>query len=331
VPTNKQRREAARRHLERQLQRRQEREAARRRFNLIASIVGTLVVIAGIVVAVVFLGDGKKTPAAAASDTAGSSPTPTPTSTFVGQKTSGPCGYATADASANPDLKDVGMPPDPDPTPTATVDVEFTTNRGTIDATLDGKNAPCTVQALSYLIQQGFYDNTPCPRVVNSGIFVVQCGSGGDTTAGGPTFTIPDENLDKADYSAGAIAMANTGAPDSGSSQFFFITKDSSAGLTKSYTVVGQVTKGLDILQQVAEGGDDGSSGSVGGGKPKLDLTFQSVKIVAVHGATATPGAGPTPTLVPTATAGTSPTGTGAPTSPPATSPATAGSGSSAG
>ena len=67
MPTNKQRREAARRHLERQLQRRQEREAARKRFTLFASIVGTLVLIAVIVVFIVAVGgdNKKKTPAAA--------------------------------------------------------------------------------------------------------------------------------------------------------------------------------------------------------------------------------------------------------------------------
>ncbi|MGH8961185.1 MAG: FKBP-type peptidyl-prolyl cis-trans isomerase [Jatrophihabitantaceae bacterium] len=71
MPTNKQRRDAARRHLERQLERRQEREVARKRFVLIASIVGTLIIIAIIVVAITMLtSDDKKTKAA-------SSPTPT--------------------------------------------------------------------------------------------------------------------------------------------------------------------------------------------------------------------------------------------------------------
>ena len=82
MPTNKQRREAARRHLERQLERRQEREAARRRFTLIASIVGTLVVIVIVIVVIAMAGSDKKKPAAAASTTptaTASSPTPTPT------------------------------------------------------------------------------------------------------------------------------------------------------------------------------------------------------------------------------------------------------------
>jgi peptidylprolyl isomerase len=86
VPTNKQRRDAARRHLERQLERRQERELRRRKFNLIASIVGTLVLI-GAIVAVVALansGDSKKKAFAgsgsgSSSSAASTTPTPTPT------------------------------------------------------------------------------------------------------------------------------------------------------------------------------------------------------------------------------------------------------------
>lgn len=58
MPTNKQRRDTARRHLERQLQHRQERAARQRRINLIASIAGTLVIIAAIIVVVVLANSG---------------------------------------------------------------------------------------------------------------------------------------------------------------------------------------------------------------------------------------------------------------------------------
>jgi hypothetical protein len=65
VPTNKQRRDAQRRHLERQLQRRREREVRRRKTNLVLSIVGTLVLIGAIVLTVVLISnsDDKKKPA----------------------------------------------------------------------------------------------------------------------------------------------------------------------------------------------------------------------------------------------------------------------------
>jgi FKBP-type peptidyl-prolyl cis-trans isomerase len=75
VPTNKQRRDASRRHLERQLQRRGEREAARKRFTVIASIAGSIVLIVVVTIFIVAVSHDdkkpKKPPTAA-------SPSPTP-------------------------------------------------------------------------------------------------------------------------------------------------------------------------------------------------------------------------------------------------------------
>ena len=105
---------------------------------------------------------------------------------------------------------------------------------------------------------------------MDQGIYAVQCGDPTGTGSGGPSYTVKDENLAAAKYTAGAVAMAN-GGPDTNGSQFFFVTKDSSKGLAKSYTVVGHVTKGLDILQKVVAGGDDGSN-QAGGGKPEAAI-----------------------------------------------------------
>jgi peptidyl-prolyl cis-trans isomerase B (cyclophilin B) len=298
MPTNQQKRTAARRRLEQQLSQREQQQqaAARRRRRVSASIGGTVLLVAAIVIVIAVSsggGGGKKAPTPTA--------TPSASGAFAAKRTSGPCAYTTSDPGTNPALKNVGLPPDPTPTPAKTLNVNFSTNRGLIQVTLEGQNAPCNVQSLAYLIQKKFYDNTPCPRVVNSGIYVVQCGSGGATTSGGPTYTVPDENTAKASYTAGTIAMANTGQPHTANSQFFFITKDSSSGLGKTYTVVGHVTKGLDILQAVAAGGNDASAGTAGGGAPKLSLTFKTVQIVSVAGGGSTPGSGPAPTLVPAA------------------------------
>jgi peptidylprolyl isomerase len=79
VPTNKQKREAARRHLERQLQRRAERDAARRRFTMIASIIGTIVLVGVVVVAVVMLTNDNSKPSAKSSTP--TTPPPSSTST----------------------------------------------------------------------------------------------------------------------------------------------------------------------------------------------------------------------------------------------------------
>ena len=301
MPTNKQRREAARRHLERQQQRRQQREVSRRRW-LVIITVACVVVLAGVVTLVViaFSNDDKK-PSAQNSTSPSSSPSPTATRTPLPtrkpakiaarapRKTHGPCGYAeSATTLKNPELFDVGLPPDPAKTPTAKRTVVFTTNRGNITVQLDGASAPCNVQSLAYLIGKKFLDGAACPRSVNQGIFVLQCGDPTATMGGGPTYTVKDENLSKATYTAGTIAMANSGANTNGS-QFFFIAKDSNAnaaagtGLDKKYTVVGHVTKGLDILQKEVTAGDDGSNQN-GGGRPNQDFIFKTVRLEATNG-----------------------------------------------
>lgn len=299
MPNSKQRRDTARRHLERQMANRQKRDARRRQFNIIATVVGVLVLVAVVVISVTLIGSGKNnnaansaspsgsasaSPSTSASSSSTAAPLPSRSAPAIkaraARSTAGPCGYKEDAAKLTAgNLFDVGLPPDPKPTPTADKVAVFTTNQGTITVTLDGKNAPCNVQSIEYLISKKFYDNTPCPRSVNSGIFVVQCGDPTGTTAGGPTYSTKDENLSKASYTEGTLAMANSGANTNGS-QFFFITKDSNGALGKNYTVIGHVTGGLSILQKVAQGGDDGSN-QAGGGKPNIPLYFKTVRLQA--------------------------------------------------
>ncbi|HEX8093128.1 peptidylprolyl isomerase [Jatrophihabitans sp.] len=295
MPNSKQRRDQARRHLERQLVRRQQREVRRRKLNLIGTVVGVLVLFAVVIVTVVMVSDDNKSstadpaasstaPSSSASPSASGSPLPSrkpsPIAARAPKKTSGPCAYAEdATKLSSGNLFDVGLPPDPKPTPTSNSTAVFATNQGTITVTLDGASAPCNVQSIKYLISKNFYDNTACPRSVNSGIFVVQCGDPSGTTAGGPTYTTKDEGLTKVSYTEGTLAMANAG-PNTNGSQFFFITKDSNGSLGKNYSVIGHVTGGLDILKKVATGGDDGSN-KAGGGKPNVPLWFKTVRIKA--------------------------------------------------
>ncbi|HEX8767150.1 MAG TPA: peptidylprolyl isomerase [Jatrophihabitans sp.] len=295
MPNSKQRRDQARRHLERQLVRRQQRDLRRRKFNLIGTVVGVLVLFLVVITTVVLLSDEKKNttadpgasstaPSGSASPSASGSPlpsrAPSPIAARAAKKTDGPCKYAENAAQLTAgNLFDVGLPPDPNPTPTANSTAVFATNQGTITVTLDGASAPCNVQSIKYLISKKFYDNTACPRSVNQGIFVVQCGDPSATTSGGPTYTTKDEGLTKVSYTEGTLAMANAG-PNTNGSQFFFITKDSNGSLGKNYSVIGHVTGGLDILKKVATGGDDGSN-QAGGGKPNIPLWFKTVTLKA--------------------------------------------------
>jgi peptidyl-prolyl cis-trans isomerase B (cyclophilin B) len=311
VPTEKQRREAARRHLERQLQRRQEREAARKRYTLIASIAGTLVLVAVIVVVVVMVGgSGKKSSAgsgAPSDNPTVASPSPTPvvtTQVSTISRTTGPCGYP-GDTTGNTALKNVGFPPDPKPTPTTTRVVTFNSNKGVIKLTLNPAFGPCNVQSIAYLVGKKLYDGTHCFRLVTTGIFVLQCGDPANNGQGGPSYTTKDEDLTKASFKAGVVAMANSGANTNGS-QFFIITKDLPAGsLGQDYTELGTITTGMNLVSEVAAGGENDANGA-GDGAPKVPLSFTTVTVAPPVTGTGTPTSAKTTqvaTITPSATA----------------------------
>ena len=152
----------------------------------------------------------------------------------------------------------------------------FTTNCGEIVIQANGKSAPITVTALAALANGGFYNKTFCHRLVTDEIYVLQCGDPTATGSGGPNFSYRDENLPQsveANYPAGVVAMANSGANTNGS-QFFIVYEDTS--LPPSYTIWGKVTKGLEIVQSIAkEGVINGKSD----GLPKRTIAIEKVKV----------------------------------------------------
>ena len=150
------------------------------------------------------------------------------------------------------------------------------TNCGTIVAALDAAKAPHTVNSFAFLAGQHYFDHTICHRLTTQGIFVLQCGDPTGTGTGGPGYTIPDENLTGATYPAGTLAMANTGQPHSGGSQFFFCYADTP--LPPQYTPFGHVTQGLDVLKAIAAKGEDDSNGP-GDGKPKSPVVIESFTV----------------------------------------------------
>jgi peptidyl-prolyl cis-trans isomerase B (cyclophilin B) len=101
----------------------------------------------------------------------------------------------------------------------------------------------------------------------------LQCGDPTGTGTGGPGYTIPDENLAGATYPAGTIAMANTGQPHTGGSQFFFVYANTS--LPPQYTPFGHVdAAGLAVLRKIAAAGTDDSNGP-GDGKPNQSVVIE--------------------------------------------------------
>ena len=181
-------------------------------------------------------------------------------------------------SSANPYLTEVAAPPDDVPA-SGTTELLVTTNLGELTLTLDRAATPCAAASLVHLTEQGFFDDTPCHREVDSeGLQVLQCGDPTGTGAGGPTYTSPTEVTGAETYPRGTVAMANSGQGVDGS-QFFLVWGDSR--LPPAYTVVGTVDQaGLAVLDAVAANGNDGSlDPSPGGGAPTVPVTLESVTV----------------------------------------------------
>lgn len=154
--------------------------------------------------------------------------------------------------------------------------ISLSTNCGTIEITTVGQLAPITLTVLATLVQSGFYDNSLCHRVTTEGIFIIQCGDPTATGTGTLNFRYADENLPIAgenNYPAGTVGMANFG-PNTNGSQFFISYKDSTIG--PNYSIWGKVTKGLKILERVA---DQGTVSGNSDGFPKQTFAIESSRL----------------------------------------------------
>jgi len=115
---------------------------------------------------------------------------------------------------------------------------------------------PITTGNFKNLVQQGVYDDTIFHRVVNlpQNLVIIQ---GGDPTtgtwSGGSIPNIKDEfseNPNNNKNERGTIAMANTGAPNSGSSQFF-INGAYNSHLDNAHPVFGDVIEGMNVVDEI--------------------------------------------------------------------------------
>jgi peptidylprolyl isomerase len=124
------------------------------------------------------------------------------------------------------------------------------TTMGNITIALDPK-MPITAGNFETLVQKGFYDGTIFHRVISG--FMIQGGDPTGTGRGGPGYTIPDEPTNEMN-SLGAVAMANTGQPNSGGSQFFINLVNNSAlqpGFDSHYPVFGNVVDGMNVVEAI--------------------------------------------------------------------------------
>ncbi|WP_225845620.1 peptidylprolyl isomerase [Streptomyces sp. HPF1205] len=281
VTKEQRRRQLAREKFERQQQRRlEQRRKARVRNSVIAAVVAVAVAGTGAAFAAgAFKSDKKKSgDNAAATPSASTSP-----SASAGAKAPDPCAKP---AKGAPGTQQWHSAPALSIDKSATYTFTLRTTCGTIPLTLDAAKAPQTVNSFAFLAGQGFFDHTKCHRLTTDHIYVLQCGDPKGDGSGGPGYTIPDENLSafgkasadgKVVYPAGTVAMANTGAPHSGGSQFFLVYKDSR--LAPSYTPFGTIgADGMKVLDKIAKAGENDSSGP-GDGAPNATVVIDKATV----------------------------------------------------
>jgi cyclophilin family peptidyl-prolyl cis-trans isomerase len=210
-------------------------------------------------------------------------------SVSVSSGTTGSAADAKAQAAANKIAVAAGCPKSPttaltktkwssapamtiDPTKTYTATVK--TDVGTFVVALDAKAAPKTVNNFVFLAQHQFFNCVIFHRVIPS--FVDQTGDPTGTGSGGPGYTIPDELPAKASnaadqYPLGSVAMANTGQPNTGGSQWFVVAGAQGESLPNSYSLFGHVTSGMSVVEKI------NAQGSASGTPP--DVTHRMLKV----------------------------------------------------
>ena len=99
------------------------------------------------------------------------------------------------------------------------------------------------------MAEHNFYKCVIFHRVISG--FMIQGGDPTGTGTGGPGYTIPDEypKAGNPTYPLYSIAMANTGSPHTGGSQFFIVTGAEGETLPNTYSLFGKVISGFEARE----------------------------------------------------------------------------------
>jgi peptidyl-prolyl cis-trans isomerase B (cyclophilin B) len=294
VPTNEQRRVAAKRKLDRKRERLQKQARRRRILLIVGGSIVALAVIAAVVITVVNSKNEHKSNTAATTTPASSSAATTTAAPQTGPVPPLPPFKPSANTGANcqypqspdPAAKPVKSPRTGKiPTDPAQVSASMATNQGNMGLMLANNESPCTVNSFASLIGQKYFDDTKCHRLTTSATLgVLQCGDPKGDGTGGPGYQFANEyptdqyppNDPKLQepvvYPRGTLAMANAG-PNTNGSQFFMVYKDSQ--LPPQYTVFGTIqADGLATLDKIAKAGVAGGGED---GTPANEVTIKSI------------------------------------------------------
>jgi cyclophilin family peptidyl-prolyl cis-trans isomerase len=145
--------------------------------------------------------------------------------------------------------------------PAKTYTAHMVTDVGTITIHLDAAQDPKTVNNFVFLAGYHFYDGTAFHRVVTG--FVDQGGDPTGTGTGGPGYEFNGGAPKTSSvYTAGALAMANSGSSSTDGSQFFIVVGSGGKQLAPSYSYFGQVTSGMSIVNKINADGSTASQGT---------------------------------------------------------------------
>lgn len=164
------------------------------------------------------------------------------------------------------------------------------TSQGDVTVRFFPDKAPGHVKNFVDLAAAGFYDGTLFHRVIPD--FMIQggdpytkdpgksalYGTGGNTDKAGKPLNIRAEFNDLT-HKRGVLSMARASDPDSASSQFFVVVKDSPF-LDRQYTVFGEVVKGIEIVDRIVTESNSDTSDPRSGGKPRSYQKILKVELV---------------------------------------------------
>ncbi|MET3581702.1 peptidylprolyl isomerase [Mesorhizobium robiniae] len=149
----------------------------------------------------------------------------------------------------------------------------ITLKDGDVTIALRPDLAPKHVEQIKKLVRQGAYDNVAFHRVIDG--FMAQTGDvkfgnmkngfSADAvgTGGSDLPDLPAEFSTSERYVRGVVGMARSQNPDSANSQFFIMFAPAPP-LDGQYTIVGNVEKGMELVDQIKKG-DEAQNGVVTG------------------------------------------------------------------
>ncbi len=223
-----------------------------------------VVVVAGVIVAIAFLVSGGSNPPVSSQSKVDSTTSTTTATSAADARLQAQANAVAVKAGCPASTKTVVNTQKYSAAPPMTIDTSksytatVVTTTGTFTVALDAKAAPITVNNFVFLAEKGFYHCVIFHRVIPQ--FMDQTGDPTGTGQGGPGYTIADENPPKAasasdQYPIGSVAMANTGAPNSGGSQFFIVTGPQGESLPNTYAHFGSVSSGMNVVDTINQQG----------------------------------------------------------------------------